>query len=139
MHSTVVSGRKHRLSPAAERKLVRMVNSQPKTTQKQVCNELQAAGSQISVSTVRCILHQHGLRGCCARKKLLIQIQHLKAGLKFAADHRDKVIIFWRKTLWSHETKTELFDYNEHQYVWRRGEAFNSKNLYHTYCQAWCW
>ena len=36
---------------------------------------------------------------------------------------------FWRKTLWSEETNTELSDHNEQQYVWRRGgEAFNSKN-----------
>ena len=35
--------------PAAERKLVK---SQPKTTTKQVCNELEAAGRQLSVSTV---------------------------------------------------------------------------------------
>ena len=37
---------------------------------------------------------------------------------------------FWRKTLWSEETNTELFDHNEQQYVWRRdGEAFNPKLL----------
>ena len=32
---------KHKLSPAAERKLVKMVKSQPKTTKKQVCNEVE--------------------------------------------------------------------------------------------------
>ena len=45
VHDTVVSlppsGRKHKLSPAAERKLIRMVKSQPKTTQKQVCTEVE--------------------------------------------------------------------------------------------------
>ena len=40
----------------------------------------------------------------------------------------DKGKTFWRKTLWSEETKTELFDHNDCQYVWRRGsEAFNPK------------
>ena len=82
VHGTVLSlprsGRKHKLSPAAERKLVRMV-SQQKTNKKQVCNELEAAGRQVSVSTVRCVLHQHELRGCCARKKPLLQMQLLKA------------------------------------------------------------
>ena len=34
-------------------KLVRMVKSQPKNTKKQVCNELEAAGRQLSVSTVK--------------------------------------------------------------------------------------
>ena len=89
-----------------------------KNHQKQLCNDLEAAGRQLSVSTVRCV-----------RKKLLIQTWHLKAGLKFAADHRDKVKTFWRKTLWSHETDIELFGHNEQQYVWRRGgEAFHPKD-----------
>ena len=43
-----------------------------------VCNELEAAGRQVSVSTVKCVLNQYILRGCWARKTLLL----LKAGLK---------------------------------------------------------
>ena len=84
--------------------------SQPKT--KQVCNELEAAGRPAPVSTVKCVLHQHGLRGCCARKKPLIQTWQLKARLMFAADmYKDKN--FWRKTGCPNETKTELFCHNE--------------------------
>ena len=64
VNGTFVSGRKHKLSPAAERKLVRMVKSQLKTTKKQVCNELEAAARQVSVSTVKCVLLQHELRSC---------------------------------------------------------------------------
>lgn len=90
VHGTVVSlprsGRKRKLSPASERKLVRMVKSQPRTTKKQVCNALEAAGTQVSVSTVKRVLHRHGLRGCRARRKPLLQKRHLKARLKFAAD-----------------------------------------------------
>ena len=56
-------------------------------------------------------------------------MQHLKAGLSFAADHTDKQKTFWKKNVWSHETKSELIGHNEQQYVWRReGEAFNRKN-----------
>ena len=77
------------------------------------------------MSTVKCVLHQHELRGCPVRKASLIQKQHLKARLKFAADHMDKEKTFWRKTLRSHEKNTELFDRNEQQYVWRReGEVW---------------
>ena len=54
-------------------------------------------------STVKCVLHQHELRSCCVKNKLLIQTGHLKDGLKFAADHMDKEKT-WRKTLRSHET-----------------------------------
>lgn len=72
------SGRKGRLSPAAERKSVRIVKSQPRTTKKAVA---EAA-----------ITKPFPLR------------------LKFAADHMDKEKAFWRKLLWSDETKIELFD-----------------------------
>ena len=85
-----------------------MVKSQPKNTKKYVCNKLEAAGRQVSVSTVKCVLHLHGLIGCHARKKPLVQTGHLKAQLKFAADHIDEEKTFWRKTLWLDETKTEL-------------------------------
>lgn len=133
LHGIVVSlprsGRKRKLSPAAERKLVRMVKSQPRTTKKQVCDEIEADGTQVSVSTVKRVLHHHGLRGCHARRKPLLQKRHLKARLKFAADHMDKEKAFWRKVLWSDETKIELFGHNDQRYVWRRqGEAFNPKN-----------
>ncbi|XP_077574453.1 uncharacterized protein LOC144197742 [Stigmatopora nigra] len=49
-----------------------------------------------------------------------LQKRHLKARLKFAADHMDKDKTFWRKVLWSDETKIELFGHNAQQYVWRR-------------------
>uniref|UniRef100_A0A3B1IFP7 Transposase Tc1-like domain-containing protein n=1 Tax=Astyanax mexicanus TaxID=7994 RepID=A0A3B1IFP7_ASTMX len=133
VHGTVVSlprsGRKRKLSHAAERRLVRMVKSQPRITKKQVCKDLEADGTQVSVSTVKRVLHRHGLRGCRARKKPLLQKRHLKTRLKFAADHMDKDKTFWRKVLWSDETKIELFGHNTQQYVWRRkGEAFNPRN-----------
>uniref|UniRef100_A0AAQ4PBH1 Sleeping Beauty transposase HTH domain-containing protein n=1 Tax=Gasterosteus aculeatus aculeatus TaxID=481459 RepID=A0AAQ4PBH1_GASAC len=57
VHGTVLSlprsGRKRKLSPAAERKLVRRVKSQPRTTKKQIGQELEAAGRQMSVCTVK--------------------------------------------------------------------------------------
>lgn len=65
VHGTVLSlpgsGRKRKLSPSAERKLVRSVKSQPRTTIKQICQELEAVGTQVSVSTVKRVLHLHGL------------------------------------------------------------------------------
>ena len=106
-----------------------MVKSQPRTTKKQVCDEIEADGTQVSVSTVKRVLHRHGLRGCHARRKPLLQKWHLKARLKFAADHMDKEKAFWRKVLWADETKMQLFGHNDQRYVWRRqGEAFNPKN-----------
>ena len=59
----------------------------------------QKAGRQLPVFTVKCVLHQHELRSCRTRKKLLIQMQNLKAWLKFTADHMDKEKIIIRITV----------------------------------------
>ena len=65
-----------------------------------------------------------------ARKKTLLQNQHKKVySLQFAKAHRDKDPHFWRHVLWSDETKVELFDYNNHRYIWRKkGEACKPEN-----------
>lgn len=61
--------------PAAERELVRVVKSQPGTTQKQDWDELEAATRQVSLSTV-CFTSPW------AGRKLLLQKQHLKGSLQ---------------------------------------------------------
>ena len=112
---------------------VRMVKSHK--TKKHLCNELKAAGRQVSVSTVKCVFHHHGLRGCHARHKPLFQTQHLKARPKFAADHMDKEKKHLEKNSavrWNKE-----FGHNDQHYVWRReDETFNHKNTITTvkYC-----
>ena len=81
-------------SPAAERKLVKMVKTQ------------QTAGRQVSVSTVTGVFYQRGLKDCRARKKRVLQTQHPKTQPNFAADHKDKDKTSWRKTLWSYERES---------------------------------
>ena len=123
------SGRKSKLTPTDERALVRKVRFNPKTTKKHLCQELEASGTTVSLSTVQRVLHRNGLRGCRARKKPLLQKRHIKARLKYARKHKDKDRGFWRGVLWSDETKMELFGNNDQQYVWReKGEAFNPNN-----------
>ena len=106
-----------------------MVRNNPKTTKKQICREMQEAGTRVSLSTVKRVLHRHGLRGCRARKKPLLHKRHLQARLKFASDNIDKGNDFWNNVLWSDEVKIQLYGHNQQKYVWREvGEAFNPKN-----------
>ena len=55
------------------------VKSQPKNTKKQVHNELQAAGGQMSLSTIKQVLYQRELRDCLARKMPFLQTWQPKA------------------------------------------------------------
>ena len=53
---------------------------------------LTETGERVSLSTVKQVLYQHGLKGFSARKKPLLQKQHKKkkkVRLQFANAHRD--------------------------------------------------
>ena len=91
--------------------------------------KMEETGKKVSISTVKQVLYRHNLKGRSARKKPLLHNHHKKARLRFATTHGDKDRTFWRNVLWSDETKIELFDHNDHRYVWRKkGEACKLKN-----------
>lgn len=71
-----------------EMKLVIMLRNNPGTTKAPDCHELETAGPAVLLSTVKLVLHQHGLRGYRPKKKLL-----QNRCLKFAAAHTDKPIL----------------------------------------------
>ena len=120
------SGRKRKLTVADERLVVRKVRMNPELTTKEIAHYLEASGMNVSTSTIKRILHKNELKGCRARKKPLLHQRHRKARLKFARDHKDKDLTFWKHVLWSDETKIELFGHNHQRYVWRKeGEAFH--------------
>lgn len=74
------AGKRPKLSPWAERKLVRMVRNNQGTIK-------EAVGT---LSTAKRVLPCHGLRGCHPTKKPLLQNQHFQAQLQFAPDHMDE-------------------------------------------------
>ncbi|XP_063952044.1 uncharacterized protein LOC135153428 [Lytechinus pictus] len=78
------SGRRRKLTRTAERRLVRTVQLNPRMTKKEICQDLEASGSKVSPSTIKQVLHDHGLRCCRARKKPLLQDRRRKARLKYA-------------------------------------------------------
>lgn len=51
----------------------------------ELCDELEAAEAQVSLSTVKQVLHCHRMKGFCPEKKTLLKNQHFQAWLKFAA------------------------------------------------------
>ena len=76
---------KHKLPFTAERKVVRMVKSQPKS--KSAMNYKLLEDQRLQV---KCVLHQYKLRGCRAEKRQSHLVPHLKARPEIAADHMEK-------------------------------------------------
>jgi len=79
----------------------------------------------ISPKTVCRRLHEAEFRNRTARKKPFLTARHMKARLRFAQQHKDKPLEFWRKILWSDESKFNLVSSDGPTKVWRRqGEAY---------------
>ena len=46
------------------------------------------------------------------KKTPLLLKQHRNAWLKLVRQHKEKENLFWKRALWTDETKNELFDHN---------------------------
>ncbi|KAK3574095.1 hypothetical protein QTP86_002852 [Hemibagrus guttatus] len=121
------SGRLTKITPRAQRQLIQEVTKDPTTTSK----ELQA-----SLASVKVIVHdskrldKNGLHGRVPRRKPLLSKKNIKARLSFARKHLDDPQDFWENTLWTNETKIELFGRSVSHYVWCKSNiAFQNKNI----------
>ncbi len=81
-------------------------------------------------STIRKRLGKNGLHGRVPRPKLLLSKKNIKAHLSFARKHLDDPQDFWENTLWTDETKVELFGRCVSHYIWHKSNtAFQKKNI----------
>lgn len=123
------TGRPAKTDAKTTRKVVRQVLANPRTTRKNIEEQLSDMGVTVSLSTVSNILHRADLRGHRPRKTPLLKPIHLKTRLKFARDHVEKPLSYWSNVLWTDETKIELFGLNETKNVFRKkGERNSLKN-----------
>ncbi len=119
------SGTPCKISPRGVSMIMRTVRDQPRTTRKDLVNDLKAAGTIVTKKTIGNTLRREGLKSCSARKVPLLKKAHVQARLKFANDSEEN----WVKVLWSDETKIQLFGINSTRRVWRRrNAAYDPKN-----------
>ena len=79
-------GRKRKISQFLERKIVREVQKNQRTTTKMIVKDLANSEVDVSRSTVKRVLHRNALRDCRPRKTPLLKKRHLQARLKYARD-----------------------------------------------------
>lgn len=93
-------------------------------------NISEETGTKVSASTVRRSLHSNGLYGRVPRKKPLISARNKGRQSKIAAEHISKSEDFWNATLFTDESKFEIFGAKRKGKVWRPvREALNEKHL----------
>uniref|UniRef100_A0A8C4S766 Transposase n=1 Tax=Erpetoichthys calabaricus TaxID=27687 RepID=A0A8C4S766_ERPCA len=108
-HGTVVnlprSGRPTKITPRAQRRLIREVTKDPRTTAKELQASLASIKVSVHDSTIRKRLGKNGLHGRFPRRKPLLSKKNIRARLNFAKKHLNDCQDFWENTLWTDETK----------------------------------
>ncbi|KAJ4937512.1 hypothetical protein JOQ06_002147 [Pogonophryne albipinna] len=112
-----------KISPRGVKMITRTVSKNPRTTQGDLVNDLQRAGTKVTKTTISNTLRRQGLKSCSARRVPLLKPVHVQARLKFAREHLDDPEEDWENVIWSDETKIELFGKNSTRRVWRRKNA----------------
>ena len=106
------AGRLAKLSNQGRRALVRELTKNPMV----ILTELQSSSVEMGEpsrrSTISAALHQSGLYGRVARLKPLLSKRHMTVHLEFPKRHLKNSQTMRYETLWSDETKIELFGLN---------------------------
>lgn len=134
IHDTVMSlprsGRLTKMTPRVQRRLIQEVTKDPRTKSKELQASLASIKVNVHDSTIRKTRGKNGLHGRVPRRKPLLSQKNIKAGLMFARKHLDDPQHFWENTLWTDETKVELYGRCVSQYIWRKSHtAFQKKNI----------
>ncbi|XP_057673496.1 ras-related protein Rab-40C isoform X1 [Corythoichthys intestinalis] len=114
------SGAPCKISPHGVKMITRTVSKNPRTTQGDLVNDLQRAGTTVTKATISNTLRRQGLKSCTARRVPLLKKVNVHARLRFAREHLDDPEEDWENMLWSDETRIELFGRNTGSRVWKR-------------------
>ena len=106
-------GRLKKIQERHRRRMVRMVTDKPQTTSRELQEHLAADGVVVHRSTIQRTLHQDKLIGRVMRKKPFLSVRHKKSRMRDGKAHLDKPEAFWKKILWSDETKIVIWSEQE--------------------------
>lgn len=87
-------------------------------------------GKAVCPQTIRNMLHRANLNGRRVRVKPLISNRNKKVRLEFAKTHRSKDFSFWKRVMFTDESKFNIFGSDGKPYVWRKSnEELISRNM----------
>ncbi|GFS57680.1 transposable element Tcb2 transposase [Trichonephila clavipes] len=124
-------GRKSILSDVAKRKVLKDIKIDPKLSVVKLAAEIsRIMGRSVSAETVRNVIRHAGYSSRVARKKPFISLQNQKKRLEFTKTHQLKTDNFWKKVIFSDESKFNIFGSDGRRTVWRKPNAvLDPKNL----------
>ncbi|GFX20604.1 transposable element Tc1 transposase [Trichonephila clavipes] len=124
-------GNKSILSDVAKRKVLNDIKIDPEPRAVKLAAEIsRIMGRSVSAETVRNVIRHAGYSSRVARKKPFIILQNQKKHLEFAKTHQLKTDNFWKKVIFSDESKFNIFGSDGRRTVWRKpNTALDPKNL----------
>ena len=109
VHKTVENlngrGRKRCTTAKEDRRVIRKYRQNPRIASRNIVETLEL---NVSSKIVRRRLQELGLRYCKTKCKPYINQTNMKKRLAFAKKYVNMPISFWRKIIWSDESKFEL-------------------------------
>ena len=132
-----ICGRPKKIKERHRQRMVRMVTEKPQTTSRELQEHLATDGVVVHRSTIERTLHQEKLIGRMMRKKPFLSVRHKKSCIRYSKAHLDKPEAFWKKILWSDETKIELFGQNKRRYAWPKNPHWIPLEELMAYCEIW--
>jgi transposase len=120
-------GPKRKTSARQDRHVTRQIRRDRHLSAEAVAGDSRSlVGVEVSASTVRRRMREQSYGGCIARRKPRLRAKHIKERLQFAKAHINEPMEFWRKVIWSDESRFTLFGSDGRPIVWRQPhEEFN--------------
>ncbi|GFU84925.1 transposable element Tcb2 transposase [Trichonephila clavipes] len=120
-----------KLTSRAKRMIVRSATNKTMTSVQDIANELlSSCNVSVSAQTVRNVLHSAGLKARTPRKKPYTSEVNRKRRLEFAMKYKNKPMDFWKKVIFSDESKFEIFTPPSIRKIWRKNKtALEPKNI----------
>ena len=114
------TGRPRKLSSKQERLICRKVKSNSHCSAVKIAESISfESGSMESASTIRRTLNSNGLHGRTPRKKPFISKKNKTRRLNFAKEKVKCTEEFWNRTIFTDESKFEIFGGQRKQKIWR--------------------
>lgn len=125
------SGRPKKLNRRDVSFILKEVDKNPKVNATTLAQELTIRSeTDVHPRTIQRTLNNNGFHSRTPRKKPLISEKNRKLRLEFAKMHIDKGFDFWKRVLFTDESKYNIFGSDGRAKVWRKANtAMNPKNL----------
>lgn len=121
IENTPRTGRPKKLTYRDERSVLRMVREQPRTSAPQIAAQVEKeTGKHVSSECIRRTLRKRGYNGRVPRKKPLVSTTNRVKREQFAKEHLKKNMVFWKRCMFTDESKFTIFTSDGRGKVWRK-------------------